>query len=239
MSGRKRKAIQGIGRWLALGVLALVVTGCGQQAPTGGGGGGRLPDTFTFFDVDANTVDGEALRKTLEGHLGRGSFAGKDVLDLMVFSHISLDGMFPALGALNRALNPDPRARREHAITSLTYRYPQKHYPTFTYVRLVFSARHRHPLVIAIDANGDAGSVLETLTAKYGQPRVNRIDDPKTTLWSWEKQGDWLIVQKRLNRFDQPEYIIAIFYAARIRELLDAEARESDSGAPAGRNSPF
>jgi len=229
--------IRDISIWIAAGLLLAVLTGCDSRMPAVGGGK-RLPDTFTFFDVDANSTDSESLRRTLGEHLGREAVAGKDSLDLAVFSDISLDSVFPALGDLNGRLNPDPRARTEHAITSLTYRYPQKHYPTFTYARLIFSALHRHPLMITIDANSEAGTIIETLSSKYGPPLLTRPEGLEATLWSWEKKGDWLIVQKRQNKFGTPEYIIAIFYVERIRELLAAEAGKSPGAAP-GKNSAF
>lgn len=212
----------------------MALAGCGSDAPTAGGGK-RLADTFTFFDVDANSSDGEPLRRTLGEHLGREAVAGKDVLDLAVFSGIALDSVFQALGDLNGQLNPDPRARKEHALTSLTYRYPQKHYPTFTYVRLIFSALHRHPLMITIDANSEAGSILETLKAKYGPPLETRPDGLETTLWSWQREGDWLIVQKRQNKFGRPEYIITIFYVGRIKELIRAESENVREAEGASR----
>lgn len=224
-------------RWIAAGLLIATLGGCGSSAPPTGGGK-RLPDTFTFFDVDANSSDGEPLRRTLGDHLGREAFAGKDVLDLAVLPDLSLDRFFPALGDLNRQLNPDPRARKEHAISSLTYRYPQAHYPTFTYVRLIFSALHRHPLVIVINANSQAGSIVETLSSKYGPPQVNHLDGDEPALWSWERDGDQLVVNLHHNKFGRPEYIIAIFYVERIKELLRAE-RAQEPGATAGKKPAF
>lgn len=217
------KRMAAYARWLLAVLLLAVAAGCGEDAPPPGGGN-RLADTFTFFGVDANSTAGDALRGTLRGHLGREAVAGKDVLDLRVFSPIDLERVFPELDDLNRRLNPDLRARKEHAITSLAYRYPQKHYPSFTYVRLVFSAHNRHPLLIVIDADDTAQGIPKTLSDKYGPPLVTRLAEPDTTFWSWEKRGDRLIVQKRRNKFDRPEYVIAIFYVARIQELLDAEA---------------
>ncbi len=222
---------------LLTAAMILFLTGCGSGAPPTEGGGKRLPDTFTFFDVNANSVNDDALRSTLRGHLGREAVAGKDILDLAVFPKVSLSDVLPKLGAINRQLNPDPRARKEHAISSLAYRYPQTHYPTFTFVRLVFSANNLHPLMIIIDANNEAGSILETLTAKYGPPRVVDVEGQEARLWSWEREGDQLVVHKHRNKFGRPAYLIAIFYVARIDALLAAETVEESTAA--GRKTAF
>jgi len=213
--------------------LILLLAGCGSNSPNTQSGGKRLPDTFTFFDVNANSVNGDALRSTLRGHLGREAVAGKDILDLAVFPKVSLSGVLPTLAAINGQLNPDPRARKEHAISSLSYRYPQTHYPTFTFVRLVFSANNHHPLMITIDANSDAGSILETLTAKYGPPRVVDFQDQEARLWFWERNGDHLVVHKHRNKFGRPAYLIAIFYVTRIEGLLAAEKAAGSTTAGA------
>jgi hypothetical protein len=238
MTGPYKTRRRTVPRRLLIGLMIVLLTGCSGSSTTTESGGKRLPDTFTFFDVGANSTNGDELRTTLRGHLGREAVAGKDILDLDLFPRVSLAASLPALDAVNRQLNPDPRARKEHAITSLSFRYPQPHYPTFTFVRLVFSAFTRHPLVITIDADSSAGDIVDTLSDKYGPPRVIPVTDADAKLWSWEREGDRLIVHKHRNKFGRPAYIVAIFYLERIKELLAAEkARALDDSA--GKKTAF
>lgn len=222
MPGRINGWIRSLAAIAAIGVLAAAAAGCGgDKAPASSP---KYPESFTFFDIGVNRADTEDLRAELKSRLGRAAVTGKDILELDLLPKISLADRFPELDRLNRQLNPDIRARREHAIRSLTYRYPQRVNPSFSYARLVFSEKHQYPLVIAVNASSEGAAILETLSEKYGSPRKEQLGDSGRTLWSWSRNGDHMIVLKQMNRFDQPEYLITIFYVRRIQDLIQEEA---------------
>ena len=222
MPNRFYRWIRALAAVAAIGGLAAFAAGCGgDKAPASSP---EYPESFTFFDIGVNRADTEELRNELKSRLGRVAVTGKDILDLNLLPKISLAERFPDLDRLNRQLNPDLRARREYAIRSLTYRYPQRVNPSFSYARLVFSEKHQFPLVITVNAASEGAAILETLSEKYGSPRVEQLGDSGRTLWSWTRNGDHMIVLKQINRFGRPEHLITIYYVRRIQDLIQEEA---------------
>ena len=208
-----------VGLWSVF--FAAVCFSCGDGA--GPPGGAALPESFTFFDIGANTRLTDALRSALQGRLGSDSISGRNVINLEINARGFLAEHFPELEALNRRLNGTAGIRVEHDTVTLAYRHMQKQNTPFDFVELIFDDVTRKPLVIRIRSGREEANILETLKQRYDEPRTLFWADGVARAHFWEKNGDVLILSVTPNPVGRPVYEISMYYVNSIEALLKRE----------------
>lgn len=187
----------------------------------------ELPESFTFFDLGANTRFSSAVRSALSDRLGSDSIAYRGQIDLTVNNPEFLSAYFPELHALNLALNYPPRERIEHNTIKLMYRYARKVGVPFTYVEMVFSGFSLRPLYFIITVSHDGANIIDALHQKYGPPIEIQGLKPPLKASFWKKNNDLLLVSVESDRYGNPEYHIVIYYVNSLEELLNIEKEEA------------
>ena len=185
-------------------------------------------ESFTFFELGKDSHFTDSVRKDLNRQLGNDAIAKRSLLDLEINYYGFLQANFPVLQALNIQLNPPTRARVDHNILKLMYRYARKKNLPFDYVELIFSNYSQLPLLFKINFKEDEANVVQTLKTKYGDPR--RIDwkDRNGQSMYWQKNNDVFIVSLVPDQFGKPEYQIRIFFVENIQALLAKEKAEKE-----------
>lgn len=217
--------------WIGVAALLLsaAVVSCGKEStppdvPD-------VPESFAFFEIGANTRLTDGLQSTLRGKLGNDSISGRNVLNLEINFSGFLREHFPTLESLNRRLNGSGGIRIEHDTVTLMYRHMQKLPIPFDDVELVFDGVTRKPLVIRIRSARQDADILETLTGQYQEPRTIRWGEGSQA-YSWEKNGDILILSVTPNPVGRPVYTIGMYYVNSITAMLNREqaggGREED-----------
>jgi len=187
----------------------------------------ELPESFTFFDLGANTLFSSTVQSALSDRLGSDAIAYRGQIDLSVNEPNFLKTYFPDLHALNQALNFPPRERIEHNTIKLMYRYARKVGVPFPYVEMVFSGYSRRPLYFSISVSQDGAAIIETLKQKYGLPdEIKGLAPPLKAVY-WRKNKDLLLITEHSDRYGNPEYHIMIYYVNSLQELLNIEKEEA------------
>ncbi|MGD8723689.1 MAG: hypothetical protein PVG00_07125 [Desulfobacterales bacterium] len=195
----------------------LMLSGCGDKnEPAADQNVDSQSESFTFFELGKGSRLSDRVRKNLNQQLGNDAIAKRSLLDLNINYDGFLRAHFPALDALNTQLNPPTRARVDHNITKLMYRYARKKNSPFDYVELIFSNYTQLPLVFKINFKEDESDIVQTLKTKNGQSMV------------WQKYGDVLIVSLVPDQFGNPEYQIRIFFVKNIQALVETEEAEKE-----------
>lgn len=187
----------------------------------------ELPESFTFFDMGANTRFNSAVRSTLGDHLGSDAITYRSQIDLTVNDPDFLKTYFPELHTLNLQLNFPPRERIEHDSIKLMYRYARKTGVPFIYVELLFSGYSHRPLVFSMNISHEGGNIIETLYQKYGRPEDIQGLAPPLRAAFWKKNNDVLLITTKSDRYGNPEYHIMIYYVNSLEELLHIEKEEA------------
>lgn len=226
---KRNKWIAGISAFLVLAVVGGVILMTKHQMPSAIKNliAKELPDSFTFFDLGANTRFSSAVRSDLSDRLGSDAIAYRGQIDLTVNSPEFMQTNFPELYALNLQLNYPPRERVEHNTIKLMYRYARKAGVPFPYVEMVFSGYSLRPLYFSIVVSHDGDNVIDALHQKYGPPE--EIQGLKSPLKAgfWRKNNDLLLVSVKSDRYGNPEYHIMIYYVNSIEELVNIEKQEA------------
>ena len=77
-------------------------------------------------------------------------------------------------------------------------------------------------------AEGNLDTLLDTLTQKYGSPSIIDLRDGKGKTYSWERNGDRLIVTQFITIYEQSEYYIMIVFANRLHQFLETQKQEEE-----------
>jgi hypothetical protein len=164
----------------------------------------------------------------LNRQLGNDAIARRSLLDLEINYNGFLQEHFPTLHALNMQLNPPTRARVDHNILKLMYRYARKEDLPFDYVELIFSNYSQRPLLFKIDFKEDEANVVQTLKTKYGDPALIDWKNNSGQSMYWQKNKDVFLISLVPDQFGNPEYQIRIFFVENIQALLDQELTERE-----------
>ncbi|MBF0257264.1 MAG: hypothetical protein HQK62_00260, partial [Desulfamplus sp.] len=195
------------------------------------------PETYSFFDVDVNSVLSHILKKRLDNILGDHSTETKNTINLNINREGFLKDYFPYFDELNQKLNSptgeiidSPVVERvEHNTIKLAYRYAVKNNLPFNYVEFLFSEFNNTPLLIRVKFKYDDLNVVETLKQKYGTPREIPWKEENGKSLCWEKSGDILILSFVPDQFGNPAYEVMIYFAKRLEDLLKTEIMERET----------
>ena len=226
---KRHKWVAGISAVLILAVLCGVYLANDHRPPssTNSQVAKELPESFTFFDLGANTRFTSAVRSALNDRLGSDAIAYRSQIDLSVNSPEFIQNYFPEIHALNLQLNYPPRERVEHDTVKLMYRYSQKADVPLKYVEMIFSGYSRRPLYFSIVVSHDGADIIDALHQKYGPPEEIQGLKPPLKAGFWRKNKDLLLVSIKSDRYGNPEYHIMIYYVNSLEELLDIEKEEA------------
>ena len=226
---RRTHLFKGILCTLALGSLLVMLSSCGEKKEPATDQKAQGPsESFTFFELGKSSRFSDSVRKNLNRQLGNDAIARRSLLDLEINYNGFLQEHFPTLYALNIQLNPPTRARVDHNILKLMYRYARKKNLPFDYVELIFSNYSQLPLLFKIDFKVDEANVVQTLKTKYGEPRLIDWKDRNGQSMYWQKNKDVFIVSLVPDQFGNPEYQIRIFFVENIQALLKQEMTDKE-----------
>ncbi len=183
-------------------------------------------ESFTFFELGANTKLTEDIRKDLGKKLGRDAIERRSILDLDTNYEGFIKKHLPQIDELNRKLNFPPGERVEHDIVKLMYRYAQKKNAPFDYVELVFSEYTKTPLLFKINFQTDETGIVETLKTKYGPPQAIDWKEENGHSMVWRKSMDLLLVSLVPDQFGHHEYQVIIYFVQNLKQLLEIEKNE-------------
>ncbi len=214
---------------LVFALPLFMISGCGdKKEPATEQNAQGSSESFTFFELGKNSRFTDSVRKDLNRQLGNDAIAKRSLLDLEINYYGFLQDYFPALQALNTQLNPPTRARVDHNILKLMYRYARKKNLPFDYVELIFSNYTQLPLLFKINFKEDETNVVQTLKTKYGEPRLIDWKNKNGQSMYWQKNNDVLVVSLVPDQFGNPEYQIRIFFVNNIQALLEKEKTEKE-----------
>ncbi|MGD8961351.1 MAG: hypothetical protein PVH43_02480 [Desulfobacterales bacterium] len=214
---------------LMLGSLLVMLSSCGEKKEPATDQKVQEPsESFTFFELGKSSRFTDSVRKDLNRQLGNDAIAKRSLLDLEINYYGFLQEHFYALQALNIQLNPPTRARVDHNILKLMYRYARKKNLPFDYVELIFSNYTQLPLLFKINFKEDKANVVQTLKTKYGEPRLIDWKDRNGQSMYWQKNKDVFIVSLVPDQFGNPEYQIRIFFVENIQALLKQEMTDKE-----------
>lgn len=210
-------------------VLALFFISCGDKSDTPQTETiESYPLTYSFFDVEVNSVLSYSLKTRLDKILGDHSTETRNTINLNISQEGFLRDYFPYFEELNQRLNSPARERVEHKTVKLAYRYAVKKNLPFNYVEILFSEFTNTPLLIRVNFKKDDLNIIDTLKQKYGEPRQILWREENGKSLCWEKDGDLLILSFVPNQFSIPEYEVVIYFSKRLEELLKAELLEKE-----------
>lgn len=205
-------------------LLAFFSISCGDKSDTSEKGTiESYPVTYSFFDVDVNSVLSYSLKSRLDEILGDHSTETRNTINLNINLEGFLKDYFPYFDNLNQRLNSPSRERVEHNTLKLAYRYAINKQLPFNYVEILFSQFTETPLLIRVNFKKDELNIIETLKNKYGEPRQIPWKEENGKSLCWEKGGDLLILSFVPDQFGNPTYEVVIYFAKRLEDLIKAE----------------
>ena len=185
-------------------------------------------DSFTFFDIEKNTIISGKVREGLNKILGDDAIEPRNIIDLEINYEGFLKEYFADLDELNKKLNSPLGERVEHNTVKLMYRYMQNKNVSFEYVELVYSEYTRRPVLIKIHFKKDGLNTIEALKQKYGAPKSIKWGGETSKSLYWKKSNDLLILSFVPDRFGKPKCQIVIYFKSALEKLLKDEQIEKE-----------
>ncbi len=221
---------------LGIGLLSMLLFSSEKKNP-------RLPPAdapeagFTFFNVGAETVLSDDIRKALKDRLGASVLEKRGTIDLRAGDGDFLRVHNPEIHRFHAELNDEAGARVEHDIIKLTYRYALKKNTPFFYVALVFSGYSEEPLFFRIKAKKEGADIIDEIRKKYGKPKeISGSAGTKPTL-SWRQGDDVFIIFQNKDRFGDPEFLLMVYFNKNIKELIAIEKQKRAKAEEARKKS--
>lgn len=211
-----------------IGFLAVCLPGCGRDSPSSPADSSG-PESFTFFEVGAQTVLTDSVRDRLRAQLGRPGVSRRNVLDLAIRSPGFLSEYFPGLADLHRKLNGTSGARVEHDTVRLDFRYMDRDATPFDRVQMTFDEETGKPLLVRIETRRDGEAVAAAVAEAHGPPRIIDVGQGIQQSRVWTREGDVLVFSVDEAAAGIPEYRIAIFYVNGLRRLVEREAARREA----------
>lgn len=212
-------------RFVLTVALLTVLIGCGNDQPESASVGepATKSESFTFFDLGADSLFSDATRRSLNKKLGNDAISYRNMINLEDNYPGFLEQYFADLGRLNRRLNSDIGERIDHETVKLTYRYARKRNIPFDYVEISFSKYSKKPVLLKIHFKADTLGTIDRLKKKYGAPgEIVWMQENGKTLF-WEKNQDYLLASLVPNQFGVTEHRITIIFVANLENLLQVE----------------
>ncbi|MDD2389415.1 MAG: hypothetical protein PHP23_06755 [Desulfobacterales bacterium] len=211
---------------ISLVVMSLLIFACSCSNKTEDTGSKPVPESFSFLDLEVNSVFNHELRGNLREQLGAEGIEKRTTIDLSVNYPDFLQEYFPKLYQLNKRLNYRPQERIEHNITKLTYRYSRNTGKPFDLITAQFSNYSQRPLLIQIIMKDKPADMIDTLITKYGQPEIIQWTGRSGTSYAWEKHSDIFIVSDNVTRIGKPVTSISIYFVRNIEPLIEIEEKQ-------------
>lgn len=208
----------------AFGILLLfffLLAACGKKETQGTGPGSQemFPESFTFFNVTANTLLNDATRMELEKAFGSHAATRRTPLDLEIHQRGMIARAFTELNALNAKINGVSNERVEHDTVLLTFRYPPKANKFFKYIKIWFSNKNQKPLLVEILTETGSRYLVDGIREKYGNPRTIPLESDKESLEYWVQSKDTLIASRTRDRFGTDIHHIKIYFVNNMETL--------------------
>lgn len=186
---------------------------------------------FAFFGVGRQTRFSPALAEKLENRLGDAVREKWGIADLEILHKGFLARHFPDLHALHQRLNASVERRLEKSTFRLSFRHiPARSASLFEYAELLFSNYSQQPLMFKMEAGKAGADIPDILKQQYGRPqRFQWKARPGRSLY-WRYQADILILSVYPDRFDQPQYQIALYFVDNLNALARQLSRERQEG---------
>jgi len=207
-------------KWLTFACTAwLVLCGCSrmeserQNVP-------KVPESFQFMDIGANTVIDSRVRDRLRDALGPDAVDPRSTIDLELKYEGFLKAYYPDLARLNQRLNINDVVRKEYPATRLTFRNTRQRESIFDYVEVIYDDESGCPLLIKMIAKREVPGLIDPLEEKYGEPDKISISQGKSWSLSWRKNGDVFVIARIIGRYDLPEHHMMILYVNRLEQML-------------------
>lgn len=188
----------------------------------------NVPESFSLFDIGPNTLITKDVRDRLNDTLGNAGVNPNTTIDLELKYSGFLKSYYPELDRLNHRVNPKDSVRKEYPATKLAFRNMKQKKALYNYVEIIFLNKSSVPLMFQITAEGNLDTLLDTLIQKYGAPRIGDLRDGKGKTYSWERNGDRLIVTQFISIYEQSEYYIMIVFVNRLNQLLEIQKQEEE-----------
>ena len=181
----------------------------------------NAPDGFSFFDIRSDTVLSRSLRANLADQLGPDAIARRGLIDLVVLDAAFTQTHFPQIYRYHQAFNPAFGVRREHAVTTLTYRRARLQGLPFKLIRLVFDQHSGKPLYLVVEPSGQDPGLFTTLEGKWGAPA--RLDGSRegNHVLAWRKPDEILTGVSIRRRGGRIERQVRIYFMANIGGLVE------------------
>ena len=206
-------------------MFGLAFWGCGKQEnePVQVS---RVPESFQFMNIGANTIIDSEVRNRLTADLGSDAIDRNSTIDMELKYNGFLKAYYPDLAKLNQHLNVNDVVRKEYPATKLAFRNTQQRSTLFDYVELIFDHTSGCPLLIKMIAKKEISELIETIKDKYGPPKKIAISDGKSWSLSWRKNNDVFVIARIIGRYNQPECHMMIVYTNRLEQLLARSGNE-------------
>jgi hypothetical protein len=193
------------------------------------------PAGFSFYDIHSETILSRGLRERLVDRLGPDAISRRGPIDLVLINAAFTRTHFPDIHRFHQALNPVPGARREHAVTTLTYRRSRLKGLPFRFVRFVFFQETGKPLYLVVEPSDDDPDLFATLQAKWGQPERFEGAREGDMALVWRNPDEILCGVSIRRRGGRIERQLRFYFIKNIKHVIaqeqaadEAQRREAD-----------
>ncbi|MBL0712460.1 MAG: hypothetical protein JJV98_02055 [Desulfosarcina sp.] len=187
------------------------------------------PAGFNFYEIHRDTVLNRSLRQALADQLGDDAITHRAPVDLTIIDPAFTQAHFPDLHHYYKVLNPAFGGRREHAVTTLTYRRAQQKEAPFNYIKLVFAQDTGKPLYFVIVPSDADPGLFDTLQTKYGPPATIKAHREGDKVLVWKQPDEILAGVSIRRRGGRIERELHFYFMANIKYLIDQEHQAAEA----------